>query len=92
MQVQEVSSTVRNDYITFCSLHFLVNTFIVESDESSITLTEQKYKMAIIKSLSTPVYIQNIMLINVLHGITLYKCLLFSNLKKSKKTPKIHNT
>ena len=67
MQVQDVSSTDRNDNITFYKLHFLVNTFIENSDESIITLIK-KYKMVIIKSLSIPVYILNIMLINVYTG------------------------
>ena len=41
MQVQDVSSTDRNDYITFYKLHFLVNTFIENSDESTITLIKK---------------------------------------------------
>ena len=68
MQVQDVSSTDRNDYITFYKLHFLVNTFIENSDESIITLIKKNNKMVIIKSISIPVYIQTIMLINVYTG------------------------
>ena len=56
MQVQDVSTADSNDYITFYKLHFLVNTFIEKSNESSITFINQKYKTVIIKSLSTPVY------------------------------------
>ena len=44
MQVQDVSLADSNDYITYYKLHFLVNTFIKKSDESSIPLIKQKYK------------------------------------------------
>ena len=61
MQVQDVSSTGRNDYITFYKLHFLVNTFIENSDESIITLIKKiyigNYKVFIYTSLHTKYYV-----------------------------------